>query len=195
MIFIGRFIAGLSIGMLSMVVPLYLSELAPPNIRGGLVALQQLGITVGIMVAFWLDYGTQHIGGTGDNQSQAAWRFPLALQCAPSLILAIGTFFLPYSPRWLVEQGREEEAAATLLRLRRVPSDDHRLKLELLEIKAASIFDRETKVAKFGASTSKLQTAWSEYLELFTVRHLNRRLLIACLLQIIQQFTGINAVR
>lgn len=55
MIFVGRFIAGLSIGQLSMVVPLYLSELAPPNLRGSLVALQQLGITVGIMIAFWLD--------------------------------------------------------------------------------------------------------------------------------------------
>jgi MFS family permease len=53
MIFIGRFIAGLAIGQLSMVVPLYLGELAPPNIRGSLIALQQLGITVGIMIAFW----------------------------------------------------------------------------------------------------------------------------------------------
>lgn len=105
MIFVGRFIAGISIGMLSMVVPLYLSELAPPNIRGGLVALQQLGITVGIMVAFWLDYGTQHIGGAGDGQSPIAWRLPLALQCAPSFILAVGTFFLPYSPRWLMDKG------------------------------------------------------------------------------------------
>lgn len=60
MIFIGRFIAGVAIGQLSMVVPLYLSELAPPNLRGSLVALQQLGITVGIMVAFWLDYGKRN---------------------------------------------------------------------------------------------------------------------------------------
>jgi MFS family permease len=106
MIFVGRFIAGLSIGQLSMVVPLYLSELAPPNLRGSLVAMQQLGITVGIMVAFWLDYGTQHIGGTGDGQSEAAWRFPLAFQCLPSIILGIGTFFLPFTPRWLVMQGK-----------------------------------------------------------------------------------------
>lgn len=106
MMFVGRFVAGLSIGMLSMVVPLYLSELAPPNIRGSLIALQQLGITVGIMIAFWLDYGTQHIGGTGDTQSPIAWRLPLALQCVPSAILAAGTFFLPYSPRWLMNKGQ-----------------------------------------------------------------------------------------
>lgn len=105
MIFVGRFIAGLAIGQLSMVVPLYLSELAPPNLRGSLVSLQQLSITLGIMVAFWLDYGTQNIGGTGDTQSPVAWRLPLALQCFPSIILAIGTFFLPYSPRWLLLKG------------------------------------------------------------------------------------------
>ena len=106
MLFVGRFIAGLSVGMLSMVVPLYISEVAPPNLRGSLVALQQLAITLGIMVAFWLDYGTQHIGGTGDGQSQAAWRFPLAFQCFPSLILILATMFLPYSPRWLVQAGK-----------------------------------------------------------------------------------------
>jgi MFS family permease len=106
MIFVGRFIAGISIGMLSMAVPLYLGELAPPNIRGSLIALQQLGITVGIMVAFWLDYGTQNIGGTGDGLSQIAWRLSLALQCLPSAILAAGTLFLPYSPRWLMTKGK-----------------------------------------------------------------------------------------
>lgn len=105
MIFIGRFIAGLAIGGLSMVIPLYISELAPSNVRGSLVSLQQLSITFGIMVAFWIDYGTQNIGDTGDSQSPVAWGLPFALQCVPSLILAAGTFFLPYSPRWLLLKG------------------------------------------------------------------------------------------
>ncbi|KAF4832536.1 Major facilitator-type transporter ecdD [Colletotrichum tropicale] len=194
MIFVGRFIAGLSIGQLSMVVPLYLSELAPPNLRGSLVALQQLGITVGIMIAFWLDYGTQHIGGTGDSQSPVAWRLPLALQCVPSLVLAVGTFFLPYTPRWLLMKDREEEALATLIRVRRVPSDDPRLRLELLEIMAAAQFDRETTKTMYPGVTSRLKLTIRRYKSLFVVRHLNRRLLIAALLQIIQQFTGINAI-
>lgn len=158
-----------------------------------------------------LDYGTQYIGGTGDGQSAAAWRFPLALQCLPSLILASGTFFLPYSPRWLMSKGqpaclrqyhsnlirftgREEEARATLLRLRRVSTDDPRITLELLEIKAACMFDQENVEAKFPGITSRFTLAIKQYQELFFVRHLNRRLIIACLLQIIQQFTGINAI-
>ncbi|KAH9223891.1 sugar transporter [Leptodontidium sp. 2 PMI_412] len=194
MVFVGRFIAGLAIGQLSMVVPLYLGELAPPNIRGSLIALQQLGITVGIMIAFWLDYGTQHIGGTGDGQSEAAWRFPLALQCLPSLILGAGTFFLPYSPRWLMSKGREEEVRATLLRLRRVDPNDPRLTIEFLDIKAACIFDNESVAARFPGITSRFTLSLKQYQELFVVRHLNRRLIIACLLQIIQQFTGINAI-
>ncbi|KAH7155917.1 sugar transporter [Dactylonectria macrodidyma] len=194
MMFVGRFIAGLSVGQLSMVVPLYLSELAPPNLRGSLVAMQQLGITVGIMVAFWLDYGTQHIGGTGDGQSPVAWRFPLAFQCVPSMILAGGTFFLPYSPRWLVMKDREEEARATLIRIRRVPATDDRIRLELLEIKAAALFDQETTAIMYPGIVSPFKLAFERYKSLFTVRHLNRRLIIACLLQIIQQFTGINAI-
>ncbi|KAK1691019.1 sugar transporter [Colletotrichum godetiae] len=194
MIFIGRFIAGVSIGQLSMVVPLYLSELAPPNLRGSLVALQQLGITVGIMVAFWLDYGTQHIGGTGDSQSPAAWRLPLALQCVPSMILGAGTFFLPYTPRWLLMKDREEDALTTLVRIRRVPPTDARLKLELMEIKVAARFDTETTAEMYPGVTSRLKLTLERYKSLFVVRHLNRRLVIACLLQLIQQFTGINAI-
>ncbi|KAL3471388.1 general substrate transporter [Aspergillus californicus] len=194
MIFIGRFIAGLAVGQLSMVVPLYISELAPPNLRGGLTALQQLGITVGIMVAFWLNYGTQYIGGTGDGQSPAAWRFPLALQCLFSLVLGVGTFYLPYSPRWLMMEDREEEALSTLSRIRRVPQTDHRIQTEILEIKASALFDKETIAATYPGITSSVRLSFESYKSLFVLRHLNRRLLIACLLQLIQQFTGINAI-
>ncbi|KAH9996121.1 sugar transporter [Xylariaceae sp. FL0662B] len=194
MIFIGRFIAGLSVGMLSMVVPLYITELAPPNIRGGLVTLQQLSITIGIMIAFWLDYGTNYIGGTGEGQSSAAWRLPLALQCLPALILGVGTLALPYTPRWLMLKDREEEALATLSKVRRVPTSDWRLQREILEIKAATIFDKESLETRFPNERSKIRLALRQYLELFTVPHLRRRIVIACLLQIIQQLTGINAI-
>lgn len=77
----------------------YSAELAPPEVRGSLVALQQLAITFGIMVSFWIDYGTNFIGGAGATQSQAAWRIPLALQLIPAIILGVGTVFMPHSPR------------------------------------------------------------------------------------------------
>lgn len=87
---------------------------------------------------------------------------------------------------------RQDEALATLVRVRRVPADDPRVRLELLEIKAATLFERESLAARFPGVTSKFGLAMREYKELFVVRHLNRRLIIACLLQVIQQFTGIN---
>jgi len=113
---------------------------------------------------------------------------------------------MAHEPRWVhLEQqswakfankipGREEEARATLIRLRRVPADDHRIELELLEIKAATIFDQETETARFPNTKTKFQLNVAQYKELFIVRHLNLRLLIACLLQVIQQLTGINLI-
>ena len=68
--------------------------------RGSLVALQQLAITFGIMVSFWIDFGTNYIGGTGATQSEAAWRIALALQLVPAIILGIGILFMPFSPRY-----------------------------------------------------------------------------------------------
>lgn len=75
------------------------AELAPPEVRGSLVALQQLAITFGIMISFWIDYGTNYIGGTGASQHEAAWRIPLGLQLVPALILGVGILFMPFSPR------------------------------------------------------------------------------------------------
>ena len=63
------------------------------------MALQQLAITFGIMISFWIDYGTNFIGGTGETQHEAAWRIPLALQLVPALILGFGILFMPFSPR------------------------------------------------------------------------------------------------
>jgi MFS family permease len=86
----GRFIVGMGVGSLSMIVPMYVAECAPPEIRGLLVGVQQLAIEFGILVSFWIDYGCNYIGGTGKNQSDAAWLVPLALQLAPALILIVG---------------------------------------------------------------------------------------------------------
>lgn len=98
MIFVGRFVGGIGVGQLSMVIPLYISEIAPSNIRGSAVSLQQFAIATGIMVAFWLDFGTQHIGGVGDSQSQTAWRLPLGIRVIPSAVLLFSSLFvLPVS--------------------------------------------------------------------------------------------------
>jgi hypothetical protein len=90
------------------------------------------------------------------------------------------------------QTGREDEALQTLVRLRRVPISDYRVTIEFLEIKAARLFDQQTKIDKYGEGQSEFYVALQQYKELFTVSHLRKRTMVACLLQVLQQFTGIS---
>ncbi|KAN0093180.1 General substrate transporter [Tylopilus felleus] len=212
----GRFVTGLGIGSLSMSVPLYNAELAPPEVRGSLVALQQLAITFGIMVSFWIDYGTNYIGGTGSTQSEAAWRIPLALQLVPAIILGFGILFMPFSPRrassvhlschifiirnrWLVNEDRDDEALQVLSEARRLPPDSDLVKIEFLEIKAQYLFEKETSALKYpqyqdGSFSSDVKLAARSYLSLFSKRTLFYRVAIGSLTMFFQQWTGVNAI-
>ncbi|RHZ55293.1 hypothetical protein CDV55_102545 [Aspergillus turcosus] len=195
----GRFITGMGVGSLSMSVPMYNAEIAPPEVRGSLVALQQLAITFGIMVSFWINYGTNHIGGTGPTQKDAAWLLPLALQLVPAVILGAGMIFMPFSPRWLIHHDREDEAKKVLMSLRGLPADDPLLQLEFLEIKAQSLFEKRTEKEKFPHlertntwSYIKLEAAG--FASLFTSWPMFRRVMVATVTMTFQQWTGINAV-
>ncbi|KAF4263327.1 hypothetical protein KXW98_008610 [Aspergillus fumigatus] len=195
----GRFITGMGVGSLSMSVPMYNAEIAPPEVRGSLVALQQLAITFGIMVSFWINYGTNHIGGTGPTQKDAAWLLPLALQLVPAVILGAGMIFMPFSPRWLIHHDREDEAKKVLTSLRGLPADDPLLQLEFLEIKAQSLFEKRTEKEKFPHlertntwSYIKLEAAG--FASLFTSWPMFRRVMVATVTMTFQQWTGINAV-
>ncbi|EIW86994.1 general substrate transporter [Coniophora puteana RWD-64-598 SS2] len=195
----GRFITGWGVGSMSMSVPLYNAELAPPEVRGSLVALQQLAITFGIMVSFWIDYGTNYIGGTGDSQSEAAWRLPLALQLVPALVLGAGIMFMPFSPRWLVNQGRDDEAIVVLSRARRLPIESDLVQIEFLEIRAQYLFEKETNAAKYpqfqdGSFKSNFKLGLHDYMSLITTKTLFKRLSIGALTMFFQQWTGVNAI-
>ncbi|EGO24168.1 hypothetical protein SERLADRAFT_355951 [Serpula lacrymans var. lacrymans S7.9] len=195
----GRFITGLGVGSLSMAVPLYNAEIAPPEVRGSLVALQQLAITFGIMISFWIDYGTNYIGGTGSTQSEAAWRIPLALQLVPALILGIGILFMPFSPRWLVNQGRDDEALAVLSRVRKFPIESDLVQIEFLEIKAQYLFEQEINAEKFpqyqdGSFSSDFKLGFFDYLSLLRSRTLFYRVAVGSLTMFFQQWTGVNAI-
>src|ERR1700738_2254088 len=88
---VGRIIVGLGIGLASATVPVYISEVSPANARGWQVSLFQLGITVGILVAYIVDYAFAAIGG---------WRWMFGLAVVPATIFGLGMLFLPESPRW-----------------------------------------------------------------------------------------------
>ncbi|KAJ9300237.1 hypothetical protein DTO271G3_2354 [Paecilomyces variotii] len=199
-VFAGRFVTGLGVGSLSMIVPLYNAELAPPEIRGSLVAVQQLAITFGIMVSFWIGYGTNYIGGTGQGQSDAAWLVPVCIQLAPALLLAAGMIlFMPQSPRHLMNQGREKECLETLAKLRRTSPDDLLVRIEFLEVKAMRLFEIETSAKKYpqwqdGSFKSRFMIAFNDYLSLVTNKSLFKRTIVACLIMTFQQWNGINAI-
>ncbi|KAI7785889.1 sugar transporter [Diaporthe eres] len=196
----GRFITGMGVGSMAMIVPIYNSEVAPPEIRGALVSLQQLAICFGIMVSFWIDYGTNFIGSTAlEAQSDAAWLTPICLQIAPALVLFFGMLFMPFSPRWLVHHDREDEARRVLARLRALPADHELVELEFLEIKAQSMFEKRTVAEKF--PHLREQTAWNTFKlqfvaikSLFQTRAMFKRVIVACVTMAFQQWTGINAV-
>ncbi|KAK5700621.1 hypothetical protein LTR97_005138 [Elasticomyces elasticus] len=195
----GRFITGMGVGSLSMIVPMYNAECAPPEVRGALVGLQQLAITTGIMFSFWIDYGTNYIGGTGDTQTEAAWLVPLCLQLAPALALAIGILFMPFSPRWLEHHGREAEARKTLASLRGLPQDHELIELEYAEIKAQSLFEKRTVAEHFphladGSSWSVVKLQFVACASLFKSKPMLRRVALATITMFFQQWTGINAI-
>lgn len=199
----GRFITGMGVGSLSMIVPMYNAECAPPEIRGLLISLQQLSIEFGILVSFWIDYGTNYIGGTGQGQSDAAWLVPLCLQLAPAVILFAGMIFMPFSPRWLVHHGREEEARQVIAMLHggsgKSDALDEVIELEFLEIKAQSMFEKRSTAEKF--PHLREQTAWNTFKlqfvaigSLFKTMPMFRRVIVATVTMFFQQWTGINAV-
>ncbi|KJE00805.1 galactose transporter [Cryptococcus gattii NT-10] len=193
-IYAGRWFAGMGVGALSMLVPMFNAELAPPGIRGSLVALQQLAITFGILVSYWIGYGTNYIGGTGPGQTTAAWRIPLGLQLIPAVVLCVGACFLPYSPRWLMLRGREEECLTNLAMLRHAAEDTPEVQYEFRALQAERLVEREAAKERYGQEDVNFRVTMLEYKRLFTTRPLLHRLLLGAGAQALQQWTGINAI-
>jgi len=115
---IGRFVAGLGVGALSAIVPLYNGETAPKALRGTFLVLYQLQIIVGLFLSYVLDLATHSLGNS------ASWRVPVGLQLVWGLALLSGIFFLPESPRLLLGNGKAEEARRVIAELNGVPLDD-----------------------------------------------------------------------
>jgi SP family galactose:H+ symporter-like MFS transporter len=109
MLIFGRIIVGLGIGLASGTVPVYISEVSPAEDRGWQVSLFQLAITLGIVLAYLVDYALAPIEG---------WRWMFGLAVIPAVIFGVSMFFLPESPRWLAKSGRREAALAVLSRIR-----------------------------------------------------------------------------
>ncbi|KAI9277782.1 general substrate transporter [Sporodiniella umbellata] len=172
---VGRFFGGMGIGACSMLVPMYIAEISPRNMRGRLGTLWQFLIVLGIMISYWVDYGCLRHIPPGNTQ----WRIPLGIQIAPGAILCIGMAFLPESLRWLALHGKKEQVLKNLTRLRDLPENHPEIVQELQEIEMAVEMERQATSGK-----------WTELFE----RENLHRLIIGVMLQIFQQWTGSNAI-
>lgn len=169
----GRFFAGFGVGMISALIPLYQSETAPKWIRGTIVGTYQLAITIGLLLAAVVDNATKNRNDTG------SYRIPIAVQFAWALILFGGMLLLPETPRMWIKRGRPEEAAKSLSKLRRLDIDHPALVEELGEITANHEYE--------------LSLGKATYIDCFK-GNLGKRLATGCLLQALQQLTGVNFI-
>ncbi len=123
---VARIVIGLAVGSASMVVPLYIGEVVPPRVRGGLVSLNQLAITAGILVSYLIDYGLS---------GSANWRLMFGLAAIPAVLLFVGMLFQKESPHWLIRQDRIDEARDVLKRVR---NDEDDIDGEIREVQEVS---------------------------------------------------------
>ena len=170
---VGRVISGLGNGMNTATVPVWQSEMSKAKNRGLLVNIEGAVIAFGTLIAYWIDFGFSYV----TNSSQ--WRFPVAFQIVPAVVVLIGMLGLPESPRWLVAHKHEDEARVVLGALNNVDANDSQVDIEMRVMKDA------------------LEAAGKQagILDAFTsgkTQHL-RRMLIGASAQFFQQWTGCNA--
>ncbi|KAJ2995484.1 hypothetical protein HDV02_000769 [Globomyces sp. JEL0801] len=182
----GRLVGGFGIGMASMCVPLYIAETAPTHIRGRLITVQQLMITIGILIASIMNAIVisvmEPVEGylVTDFPQSNEWRYALAIQMIPALFLTIIMIFMPESPRWLAAQGENEQCLVILAKLSGLEPNHEYVQYEYKDILKTVQDEKEIGNGN-----------WSE---LFSEESLKRRTIITFLIQLFQQWTGINVI-
>lgn len=174
---VARIVTGVGNGMNTATIPVYQAELSPPKSRGSHVAFEASLLAVGVGIAYWLEFGLYFVKG------DFAWRFPLAFQMVFAILLGLGTFILPESPRWLQAHGMEQECKEVLARLWTDEDTTHpRCIAEWEEIRDGIELERREGI--------------ESYKELFSKGRLNNRyrVLLGMGGQLMQQFGGINVI-
>ncbi|THX56628.1 general substrate transporter [Aureobasidium pullulans] len=178
LLYIGRVIGGVGVGLISAVVPTYIGENVNKEIRGRCIGTMQLFNVTGIMLSYFVNYGvTRSISSDKDAQ----WRIPFALQMLPGALLLVGIVFQNESPRWLVEKDRYDDAARALAHVRGRSQDDEVIRKELGEIIAD--FQSREKIPLLGQL--KVVCSDKKYFYRFSM---------AIILMMFQQWTGTNSI-
>ncbi|KAK3635515.1 hypothetical protein LTR56_014682 [Elasticomyces elasticus] len=179
-----RLIAGLGVGFESAIVILYMSEICPKKVRGALVAGYQFCITIGLLLASCVAYGTENVN------NDSSYRIPIGLQFIFGVVLGVGLFFLPDSPRFFVKRGRIEQARKALAAVRDQPLDSEYVEAELAEIIANEEYERSL------IPTTGWIGGWMNCFtgSVFKSNSNLRKTILGTSLQMMQQWTGINFI-
>ncbi|KIK78979.1 hypothetical protein PAXRUDRAFT_834328 [Paxillus rubicundulus Ve08.2h10] len=180
----GRLIAGVGVGFVSAIIILYMSEICPRKVRGALVSGYQFCITIGLLVASCVTYATENRTDT------SSYRIPISIQFAWGLILGIGLFLLPESPRYFVKREEIDKARGVLSRLRGQPPNSEYIEAELAEIVANAEYEREA-VPVTGYFSSWMRCFSGS---LWVAGSNLRRTVLGTSLQMMQQWTGVNFI-
>ncbi|CAM1511949.1 Fc.00g094620.m01.CDS01 [Cosmosporella sp. VM-42] len=175
----GRVLAGFGVGGCSNMTPIYISELAPPAVRGRLVGLYELGWQAGGLVGFWINYGINlHLP---PNHSQ--WLIPFAVQLIPAGLLLIGALFIPESHRWLFSKGRREEGMKNLCWMRQLEPD------HIYIVEEVSYIDEDLERYRKDVGAG----FWKPFLAL-KEKKVQWRFFLGAMLFVFQNGSGINAI-
>jgi SP family sugar:H+ symporter-like MFS transporter len=170
---IGRWVAGLGVGGLSVLTPMYQSETAPRYVRGALVSCYQLFITLGIFTAYCINFGTEA------DQSSRSWKLPMGIGFIWSGLMVIGIMFMQESPRWEYRKGKINEARKTIALTYGVNEDHAEVQREIREI------EMKMEAERAGGDHHP-------WYEIFTGPAMAYRTLLGITMQMLQQLTGAN---
>lgn len=164
---VARLVTGVGAGQAIAVGTVYLVEVAPVEIRGVAACLLQLYVTIGITAGYFTAFGSRTLSGS------IAWRTPFILQAVMALVLTVGMIFVPFSPRWLMQQGKKETAEATLRRLR---DGEDGIRKEIKEIEVSREQSQRRESSSFKETVSR--------------RYL-KRTIVGVVIMALQQMTGV----
>ncbi|KAI8659994.1 MFS quinate transporter QutD [Fusarium sp. Ph1] len=184
--YIGRFLTGIGVGPLTVIAPLYISEVAPSSLRGRCIGVFEICYQMGALVGFWVNYGVSlHVSGTGAAQ----WRIPVGLQLPLIVVFLVGIVALPETPRFLMKAGKGNMAESVLARLRNLDPDHEYLRQEILDIRDEISIERRLM------GITEEDTAWSnlkKQIKECMKPNIAYRVSIGVVTQLFGQLSGIN---
>ncbi|RDK39632.1 sugar transporter [Aspergillus phoenicis ATCC 13157] len=181
----GRFIGGMGVGASSMLSPQFLAENSPKSVRGSATAMYNLMILAGLMVAFWINYGVSLWSFPGVEHDNTQWRTAMGIQLIPGVLMCLMIPFVPETPRYLINHGKEEQGLKNLCRLRKLPADHPYIQTEYQEIVAQVRFEQECHQG---------HSYWVVLQDIIFIKSNARRFFLAVMLFLFHKFTGTDSL-